>query len=267
MAAILRLIDMAGWNQTDQDINRLLALEPDGCFAACIEGWVVGTTTTTTYGTDLAWIGMVLVDPEYRRRGIATALMRAAIDFLNERRVTTVKLDATAAGHPLYKYFGFQPESRVERWMGQARTADHGLFPESVGIGNWDRIAAMDRAAFGADRSTLMRAMIADCGCPMLWVSRHGGVGGYALARVGRRAGYIGPVVATDLDMVHQAVETVSHGRGSFYIDVDPAVPGAVEVATALHLTRQREFVRMRLGRPIRHGPPHVFAIAGPEIG
>src|SRR5262245_64392456 len=120
MAAILRLCELAGWNQTQKDIDRLLVLEPDGCFAACIDGRVVGTTTTTTYGTDLAWIGMVLVDPEYRRRGIATALMRAAFDFLKERRVTTVKLDATAAGQPLYKYFGFHPESRVERWMGQA---------------------------------------------------------------------------------------------------------------------------------------------------
>ena len=151
MAAILRLCDLAGWNQTPRDIDRLLALEPEGCFAACIDGQVVGTTTTTTYGTELAWIGMVLVDPEYRRRGIATALMRTALNYLNRRKVRTVKLDATAAGQPIYKAFGFQPESLLERWDGETSPAEDCM--KYVKLGTWADIATTDRAAFGADRS------------------------------------------------------------------------------------------------------------------
>jgi hypothetical protein len=64
-AAVLRLCDLAGWNQTEADVLRLLALEPEGCVAACADGRVVGAATTTAYGTALAWVGMVLVDPEF----------------------------------------------------------------------------------------------------------------------------------------------------------------------------------------------------------
>ena len=90
----MQLKDAAGWNQTEKDWQRLLALEPNGCFAAGKDGRLVGTTTTTTYGNDLAWIGMVLVDPQERRQGIATRLMHVAIDYLKDK-VATVKLDAT----------------------------------------------------------------------------------------------------------------------------------------------------------------------------
>ena len=74
--AALRLKELAQWNQTENDWLRLLRLEPNGCFCATIGDEVVATTTTTTYGHELAWIGMVLVDPEFRRLGIATRLMR-----------------------------------------------------------------------------------------------------------------------------------------------------------------------------------------------
>src|SRR5258705_1298735 len=82
--AALRLNELAQWNQTENDWLRLLRLEPNGCFCATIGDEVVATTTTTTYGHELAWIGMVLVDPEFRRLGIATRLMRLAFDRLIE---------------------------------------------------------------------------------------------------------------------------------------------------------------------------------------
>src|SRR5437764_9593530 len=110
LPAALRLKELARWNQTEADWLRLLRLEPRGCFAAAVGGRVVGTATTTTYGRELAWVGMVLVDPEYRRRGIASRLMSAALAYLDDGAVATVKLDATPDGHPVYEKLGFETE-------------------------------------------------------------------------------------------------------------------------------------------------------------
>jgi len=98
--AAMRLKEAAGWNQTEADWGRLLKLEPNGCFAAVENGQLVGTTTTTTYKEDLAWIGMVLVDPQHRRRGIATLLVETALAYL-DGKVGVIKLDATAEGSPV----------------------------------------------------------------------------------------------------------------------------------------------------------------------
>src|SRR3954451_17896441 len=149
--AAMRLKEAAGWNQTEADWRRVLSLEPNGCFAAVKDDRLVGTTTTTTYGNELAWIGMVLVDPEQRRQGIATQLMKVALEYL-KARVATVKLDATALGQPVYERLGFQFESRLERWLGTANT-HNAETPEDVALHD---LLALDRIAFGANRSTLI---------------------------------------------------------------------------------------------------------------
>src|SRR5262249_44841777 len=117
LAAADELRRLAGWNQKPRDWQRLLTLEPRGCFVALRNGAVVGTVTTTVYGTELAWIGMMLVHPEHRRIGIATQLMNRALEYLKERQMRCVKLDATPAGQPVYEKLGFVSEWRLQRWQ------------------------------------------------------------------------------------------------------------------------------------------------------
>ena len=88
-------------------------------FVALMDDDLVGTITTTSYGTELAWIGMMLVHPDFRRRGIATALMKAGLDYLRGGGVRCMKLDATPAGQPVYEKLGFQPEWSIERGIEQ----------------------------------------------------------------------------------------------------------------------------------------------------
>jgi predicted N-acetyltransferase YhbS len=94
---------LAGWNQTAEEWRRSLSLEPEGCFVALQDGKVAGTVTTITYGRALAWIGMMLVHPDHRGRGIGTGLMQQALKYLQDRGVKCIKLDATPAGQPLYE--------------------------------------------------------------------------------------------------------------------------------------------------------------------
>ncbi len=93
----MRLKELAGWNQTPEDWTNFLELCPDGCFVAEWEGEAVGTFITMDYGGLVGWIGMVLVDPDYRRRGIGTFLIESALKVL-ESRCLAVKLDANPAG-------------------------------------------------------------------------------------------------------------------------------------------------------------------------
>ena len=290
--AAMKLKEFARWNQTESDWRRLLKLEPDGCFAAWLDGRVVGTTTTTTYGSELAWIGMVLVDPRYRRRGIASRLMRKALDYLREAGIATVKLDATPEGRTVYEAFGFESELLIERWMGvplpasvtDCRALDEVARPS---------VLAFDRQAFGADRAGLLNSLIAEaCVEPLIATTTDGHLRGYALARSGTSAVYIGPLISADersaavlLDgilgqLTDQRVYIDLHtGSGKskvqsprsevqIYIDLHTGFEGGKRLLSERGFAKQRDLIRMSYGEPNSAGTSElVFAIAGPEIG
>jgi len=270
ISAGMRLSSLAGWNQTESDWRRVVKHDPQGCFIACLDNRVVGTTTSTAYGTDLAWIGMVLVDPDHRRRGIATQLMEATIRSLRSRGVKTIKLDATPVGRPVYAALGFTEETRIERWMGTARPAgktDFQIWRPEVR----QKVMALDRRAFGAERAILLDSLVVDSSVMPLTISASDGeLQGYALARRGTLACYIGPFVVTDQ---HTAVSLLDgmfdqlSGRDVF-IDINTRFEAGAQIIGARGFVKQREFIRMRLGPENRlETSGLIFAIAGPEIG
>jgi len=266
----MRLKNLARWNQTEDDWRRLLTLEPHGCLAATIGGRVVATTTTTAYGRDLAWVGMVLVDPDYRRRGIATRLMRAALEYLRKEKVATVKLDATSDGRQVYESLGFEVELIIERWSGVARAAassdctnlDASLLPE---------VFALDRRAFGADRSQLIKLLVKDALIePSVNRGPNGQMNGYALARRGTAATYVGPVVANDAATATTLLNGVFKQLAGeqVYVDVNTTFETGTRELTVRGFVKQRDLIRMRYGEQSSAGTSaSVFAIAGPEVG
>ena len=66
-----------------------------------LDGRVVGTSTSIICEGRFAWIGMVIVDSQYRGQGIGTALLERVICFLDSRRGLCMKLDATPPGKPV----------------------------------------------------------------------------------------------------------------------------------------------------------------------
>ena len=270
IASAMRLKDEAGWNQTEADWRRLLLLEPNGCFCAVKDDLVVGTTTTTTYGNDLAWIGMVLVDQQHRGEGIATKLMTVALEYL-EGRVQTVKLDATPQAKAVYAKFGFEVESVIERWSGTGSSTTANTEARMATDRNDVRdLLILDRRAFNADRSRLIDKLIEDSSVPPVFGRAPGGaLNGYALARNGTKADYVGPVVTEDPAQVETLLdEILSRLSGHrVYVDSNTECSAAVSVLSDRGFVKERDLFRMRTSGSGLKTSPLVVAIAGPEIG
>ncbi|MEN3325570.1 MAG: hypothetical protein V7638_377 [Acidobacteriota bacterium] len=269
IAAAMDLKRLAGWNQTQRDWQTLLQLEPQGCFAAVLDRQLVGTTTTTSYGSELAWIGMVLVRPENRRTGIASRLLETALGYL-AHRVSVVKLDATADGQQVYERFGFEVESMVERWRRTGeRLVTSEAHPEALDPDAGRQIFELDREVFGANRSQLLRLLFADsCVRPVITRNQEGRVTGYALARSGSDAAYVGPVVSPQQ---RDAVELLDRllaqlHRRAVYVDLNRNWGDGQKLLIERGFEKQRDLMRMKRG-VANPTSSSVFAIAGPEIG
>jgi len=153
----MRLKEISGWNQTAEDWGRFLNASPNGCFVAEVDSRVVGTAATICYEDKFAWIGMVLVDPVYRGRGIGTRLLEKTIAFLDEVKIPTMKLDATPLGKPLYEKIGFVTEYEIERLIlkrGPEQLSNTQPTDAQRPISNSELeiVMARDSELFGADR-------------------------------------------------------------------------------------------------------------------
>ena len=267
LADAIALSTGEGWNQTDADWRRLLRLGSGGCFRARIEGRLVGTVTTTIYERAMAWIGMMIVHPTARRRGIGAALMARALEHLGAAGVSCVKLDATPAGQPLYRRLGFEEEALFERWQGTAtptRSADRALAERAA----LDPILPLDHATFGADRSRFL-AELAHESLAAFVVRESGSREAYALAREGRIAIYLGPVVSTDGTLAARLVDALLSRFSGRQVCIDVNSTGLLDAArlVAGGLAPRRPLMRMRGGTAASGTPAMLCASAGPEYG
>ena len=108
----LRLSQMAGWNQTFEDWQLLLNLPLANHWVIEERNRVVATIATIAHGSTLGWIGMVLVDSDHRRRGLATRLLEHVID---QNVFESFQLDATAEGVKLYEKLSLGQSEEIDR--------------------------------------------------------------------------------------------------------------------------------------------------------
>jgi len=102
------------------------------------------------------WIGNLLVPRRLRGQGYGRRLFEAAVETLEERGARSLWLTASAQGAPLYAQSGFETVGAIERWVLPARAGKSSL---QVAAGRQARLAEADAAAWGGERSALLRAL------------------------------------------------------------------------------------------------------------
>lgn len=271
----MRLKDLAGWNQTSGDWMRFLEASPDGAFVVQIDGAVRGTATTINYQGRFAWVGMVLVDPEYRGSGIGKRLLERCIEYLDGIRMPCIKLDATPLGKPIYEKLGFETEYEIERWtlrrsgadLGEQKQVDSG---EEMPLPLLEHVLKADREAFGADRSSLLRSMHKEAPQFTDGMWNAGGMEGYAFGRKGSFADHLGPWIAKDAETARRMLEGFlsRSAREIVVTDFVKANPFVEDLVKSFGFEYSRPLTRMFRGRNADAGRPElVCSITGPEFG
>lgn len=270
----MSLKNIARWNQVKADWLGYLAFEPDGCFIAEVNGRPAGTATTVTYDAKVGWIGMVLVHPDQRRRGIGSALLRHCIEHLRGRGIGSIKLDATPMGRPVYLPLGFHDEYEVRRYEGVMPESIEGATRGSVRQikeGDLHALTAFEGARFGVERGRVLQSLARrHPQWSLLAHNQRGAITGYLLAHEGHEAVQIAPWVAADVDAArHLAAEACRRLAGRrIFLDVPGPNRAGVALIEQFGFTIQRSFTRMYLGDNAHAGSPqHIYATSGAEKG
>jgi GNAT superfamily N-acetyltransferase len=268
------LVREARWNQLAADWRVFLAL--GRVYAAhTADGRIVATTATLPFGGRFAWISMVLVAGEYRRRGLATQLMRRAMDALASAGLVPV-LDATPDGRAVYRRLGFEDSWGFHRLIRRERQGTSPTLPAPAGVtirpvtdGDWTALCAYDAAAFGAERGAMLAGLRGRLPAADLVAARVGGIAGFLLGRDGALAAQAGPLIADD-DAIAQALlaRALDGIDGPLFVDLADGKSALRSFVETRGFTVVRPFTRMVYGSALRFDDAaRTFAVAGPEFG
>ncbi len=258
IAAGLDLVAAAGWNQTAADWKAMLRLG-NGYGVRDERGRIIAMTVVIAYPPRVGWIGMLLVHPDYRQRGIATRLLRHAIDVLRRRRLAPM-LDAPTAGFGCEK-LGFAATASLNRWHGRGRGPGAASGPSAEQL---REAVARDQAACGYSREALLLDLAARPDALTLV-----GPAGHLFSRAGRRATEIGPVVAETeagaITLVGDAIDTI---EGEVILHVPTGQTALGEMLAGRGFAVNGAFTRMVLGPAADLAPRETLRVtAGPDLG
>ncbi len=256
MAEAMVLSGQANWNQSEDDWA--VFMEEGTTFGVTADNKLVGSAAILPFGPAFGWISMVLVTPEWRRRGIARKLMSQCIAALRDEGRAGL-LDATPQGATVYRGLGFETLCRMNRWTGTMPAA--AVPPSNATL---DAVAARDLPVFGSDRRFLL-ANFASRPTARLYTAGDAVV----VVRPGRKAQQIGPLIAGSVVDARKVLgAALAACNGPVIIDVLDAGEALAAVLRDHGFAITRDFERMALGCDVLPGlPAQLMVAAGPEFG
>ncbi|MBX2815406.1 MAG: GNAT family N-acetyltransferase [Saprospiraceae bacterium] len=267
----LQLSRIAGWNQTQEDWRFLLTQDDQNNWAIEDQNRIVGSATSLLMDDAYFWIGMVLVHPEWRRRGLARRLMAAA---MNRDEPTAFRLDASKMGLSLYQTLGFSADATLIRFkregllrqVEQVLTIPSDMRIEEMQSKHLSMVLEFDRRTCGIARATIIKDFMRRGVGFVLYQSDQ--VIGYGMKREGDLTHHIGPIVSTH---VGAAVHLLNHlaGRSNIPISVDVFHhhEALIELLVELGFREDRQFIRMSHGYDVNRSEIGMFCSFDPAMG
>jgi hypothetical protein len=272
-ADLARMLDWAaaeGWNPGLDDVRAFRAADPGGFFVSWRGGEPVAAISVVRYDSSFGFLGLYLVRPEWRGRGVGLALWREA---LARRPAALIGLDGVVAQQANYVKSGFRLAYRNIRFGGTApaAAAKTGTEPGLVTAARLDfgGVAAYDRLCFPAPRADFLRLWL-DPGRGAALAAMDGGrLRGIGVIRACRHGFKIGPLFADDADTADALFRELSaHAPGAaIFLDVPEPNAAALRLAERHGLAPVFETARMYTGASPDVDVARVFGVTTLELG
>jgi GNAT superfamily N-acetyltransferase len=231
---------------------------------------IVGTSMCWLHGPDYASLGMTIVAPGHRDRGIASALLERILTGIGDRNIL---LHTTATGVRFIEHKGFVQTGWVHQHQGSVFRAP--FVPLGPGerirpVGPRDEAVLADLAtrSTGVPRATVIKHLltVAD----VVAIDRYGELVAFAALRKFGHGYVIGPVVAADAGHAKALIAHWAGTQAGAFVRVDvPDSSGLGPWLTEMGLVQVEESVHamMRGDPPRPAGPVKRFALLSQSLG
>jgi GNAT superfamily N-acetyltransferase len=208
---------------------------------------------------DSAWLSQIIVHPAHRNKGLGKIITQALIDRIEPAVYTSILLDATLLGYPVYKKLGFEQVSEYLHFTGPGDGSN--LSCDSPYLKRYeerylDQILTLDRIATGEKRKMKLMEEVANS---ILWVNKEI-VEAVYFPLLGK-----GPVIASNSQA---GIELMKYRMNIHQSAMLPSENSeAAEFLLKNHWTEIRRSRRMILGRKPGWKPAQIYNVVSGAFG
>ncbi|WP_242224180.1 GNAT family N-acetyltransferase [Bacillus cereus group sp. BfR-BA-01380] len=221
---LIALSASIGWDYDENEINTIMSV---GTIYGhkTNQGEIISSAALIPYGNNLASIGMVIVNENYRGYGLGKKLTQACINAVSNK--ITIMLVATKEGYPLYEKIGFQSVTCIHKLLNDnnhsfypiEKNHDYDILP--LTDSHFTDVCELDRRAVGADRKLFLKSRMKQAKQGVVVRAKTGDVIGYGLSIQGPIHLVLGPIVARNHDVATHIIHHLATGyKGKLRIDV-----------------------------------------------
>jgi len=260
-----------GWNPGLHDAAAFWAADPGGFWGMETGGQLIGSLSIVSYGESFGFVGLFIVEPSWRGRGMGRSLWRYALGLLRERlgADTPLALDGVFAMQASYARSDFVFTHRNLRMegVGEAAPFDPGLLDLSeLPLA---QIAAYDRWHFPAERGAFLEHWFRPPDGRALGLLENGTLAGCGVVRRCRRGFKIGPLFAATPAVAERLFTAFSaHAAGEpLFLDTPENNPEALALAARHGMRECFGCARMIAGRPPEIPWHNIYGVTTFELG
>lgn len=259
-----------GWNPGLGDLDVARASDPEAFVAIRQGDAFVGGGSIISYGGKFGFMGLFILRPDLRGRGLGGQFWRWRRDRLKARldADAAIGMDGVYEMTPFYERGGFVAAHRHLRMQGVAHgRADPGVLSDKARL--IDDILAFDTGRFPAPRDNFLRRWLDRPGLHIAALFRGDAFAGYGVARPSRNGFKIGPLFARDVVTADRLLGDLLSRIAGEQVQIDiPEINGAARALAGKYaLEEVFGCVRLYHGARPKIFIEDIYAVTSLEFG
>ncbi|RNC85660.1 MAG: GNAT family N-acetyltransferase [Balneola sp.] len=260
-----------GWNPGKHDYEAFYKADPDGFYGFFYKDRLIAGGAIVSYSGNYGFMGLFIVHPDFRGKGIGNKLWYLRRDKLIERlnKGAIIGMDGVVAMQPFYQKGGFEIAFIDERYECIGKS-----FPVSENISNIEPeefylILEFDTKCFGYERAQFLSKWFKLPDSQFFKYSNGDEIDGYAVIREVESGYKIGPLFANNEIVAQELYKACLNSviGDPVYLDIPTTNKGALELVKKYDAKYVFECARMYYGGNPEVDINRVFGITTFELG
>jgi GNAT superfamily N-acetyltransferase len=262
---VLDWAEEENWNPGIYDHISFHKADPNGFFIGELFGRPIGCISAVRYSETYGFIGMFIVEENFRKQWFGAYLARTALAYLGSRNTG---LDGLPERIDSYKSIGFSPAYKILRFEGNGKgnvTKDISDISEVPFLD----LLKYDTKMFSSERADFLRSWISQPESSAFCIYTDNKIRGYGMIRKCRSGFKIGPLFADTEETADKLFVALSSCAPNepIYIDIPEVNKLALLLAKRQKMQVISETIRMYSKKQPDFPVKNVYGITSVELG